>query len=282
MKIGGVPHIVVGVMPERFAFPINYNMWLPLRLDPHIEPRQGPVLYAFGRLAPGATLEEARAEVAAVGERTAKQHPKTHERIRPRLMPFAQSWFELDSPETVLVQRAAQVAVTLLLMVICVNIAILVYARTATRQAEIAVRSALGASRSRIVAQLVGEASVLASLGAAVGLTLISLIAAQMDGILIQTGASAVIPFWMKVGVSAETVAFLVALAFLAALIIGVVPALQVTGRRVQSNLQRLTGGHASMQHGEDVDVARSSWRLPSRLPSCRRPCSWRRNRSRR
>ena len=73
----------------------------------HIEPRQGPVLYAFGRLAPGATLEQARAEVAAIGERTAKQLPKTHERLRPRLLPFAQSWFELDSPETQLVHRAA-------------------------------------------------------------------------------------------------------------------------------------------------------------------------------
>lgn len=250
VKIGGIPHIVVGVMPEGFAFPINFNMWLPLRLDPHIEPRQGPVLYAFGRLAPGVTLEESRAEVATVGERTAKQFPKTHERLRPRLLPFAQSWFELDSPETQLGHRAAQVAVTLLLAIICVNIAILVYARTATRQREIAVRSALGASRARIVAQLLGEAMVLAAIGAAVGLTLISLIAAQMDRILIQTGASAVIPFWMNVGISAETVAYLVALAFLAALIIGVVPALQVTGRRVQSSLQRLAGGHASVGMG--------------------------------
>ena len=251
VKIGGVPHIVVGVMPKGFAFPINYNMWLPLRLEPHPEPRQGPVLYAFGRLAPNATLEQARAEVAAVGDRAAKQFPKTHERIRPRLMPFAQSWFELDSPETVLVQRAAQVAVVLLLMIICVNIAILVYARTATRQAEIAVRSVLGASRGRIVAQLVGEALVLAGLGAAVGLALISLIAAQVDTILIETGASAVIPFWMKVDVSAETVAYLVALAFLAALIIGVVPALQVTGRRVQASLQRLAGGHSTVSMGK-------------------------------
>jgi predicted permease len=251
VKIGGVPHIVVGVMPKGFAFPINYNMWLPLHLDAHTEPRQGPVLYALGRLAPGATLEEARAEVAAVGDRTAKQFPKTHRRLRPRLLPFAQSWFELDSPETVLAHRAAQVAVTLLLVIICVNIAILVYARTATRQAEIAVRTALGASRGRIVAQLVGEALVLAGLGAAVGLALISLIAAQMDTILVQTGASSVIPFWMKVGVSPETVAFLVALAFLAALIIGVVPALQVTGRRVQSSLQRLAGGHASVSMGK-------------------------------
>jgi putative ABC transport system permease protein len=251
VKIGGVPHVVVGVMPKGFAFPINYNMWLPLRLDPHPEPRQGPVLYAFGRVAPGATLAEARAEVATIGERTAKQLPKTHGRLRPRLLPFAQSWFELDSPETVLVQRAAQVAVTLLLVIICVNIAILVYARTATRQGEIAIRSALGASRGRIVAQLVGEAMVLASLGAAVGLTLISLIAAQMDRILVETGASSVIPFWMNVGISAETVAYLVALAFLAALIIGVVPALQVTGRRVQSSLQRLAGGHASLSMGK-------------------------------
>jgi predicted permease len=251
VKIGGVPHIVVGVMPKGFAFPINYNLWLPLRLDLALEPRQGPVLYAFGRLAARATLDEARAEVAAIGDRTAMQFPKTHERLRPRLMPFAQSWFELDSPETVLAQRAAQAAVVLLLVIICVNIAILVYARTATRQGEIAVRSALGASRGRIVAQLVGEALVLAGIGAAVGLGLISLIAAQMDRILIETGASAVIPFWMKVGVSAETVAFLIALAFLAALIIGVVPALQVTGRRVQSSLQRLAGGHASVSMGK-------------------------------
>ncbi|MGH7679842.1 MAG: ABC transporter permease [Gemmatimonadaceae bacterium] len=251
VKIGGVPHTVVGVMPPGFAWPINYNMWLPLRLEANPQPRDGPVLYAFGRLAPAAGFEEARTEVAALGDRLAKVSPKTHTNLRARILPFAQSWFELDSPETQLAYRAAQIAVTLLLVIICVNIAILVYARTATRHGEIAVRSALGASRSRIVAQLVGEALVLAGIGAVVGLTLISVIAAQTDTILIQTGASAVIPFWMKIGVSAETVGFLIALALLAALIIGVVPALQVTGRRVQSSLQRLAGGHASVRMGK-------------------------------
>jgi predicted permease len=251
VKIGGVAHIVVGVMPEGFAWPVNFNMWLPLRLEPNAEPRQGPVLYAFGRLVPGTSLGGAQAEVATLGDRLAKESPKTHEQLRARILPFAQSWFELDSPETVLVQRAAQIAVTLLLVIICVNIAILVYARTATRQGEIAVRSALGASRSRIVAQLVGEAMVLASIGAAVGLTLIAVVAARMDTILVQTGANTVIPFWFKVAVSPATVGFLVALAVLAALIIGVVPALQVTGRRVQSSLQRLAGGHASLRMGK-------------------------------
>src|SRR5688572_10123220 len=84
VSVGGAPHIVVGVMPQGFAFPINFNMWLPLRLDPQLEPRQGPVLYAFGRLAPGATLAESRAEVATVGERMAKQFPTTHARLRPQ------------------------------------------------------------------------------------------------------------------------------------------------------------------------------------------------------
>jgi predicted permease len=209
------------------------------------------VLYAFGRVAPGFTLEQATAEVAAIGERTAARLPETHQRLRPRLLPFAQSWFELDSPETVLVFRAAQVAVTLLLVIICVNIATLVYARTATRQAEIAVRSALGASRGRIVAQLVGEALVLAGVGAAVGLTLLAVLAARMDAILLQTGAQSVVPFWLRTGVSTATVAYVIALAVLASLIIGIVPALRVTGRRVQASLQRLAGGHASVRMGK-------------------------------
>jgi putative ABC transport system permease protein len=251
VKIGGVPHTVVGIMPQGFAWPINYNMWLPLRLESNPKPREGPVLYVFGRLAPDVSLEEARTEVASLGDRIAMVAPKTHKSLRARILPFAQSWFELDSPETQLMYRAAQIAATLLLVIICVHIAILVYARTATRHGEIAVRSALGASRSRIVAQLVGEALVLAGVGAAVGLVLISVIAAQMDTILIETGANTVIPFWMKIGVSAETVAFLIALAVLAALIIGVVPALQVTGRRVQASLQRLAGGHASVRMGK-------------------------------
>jgi predicted permease len=271
VKIGGVDHTVVGVMPPGFAFPINHNLWMPLRLNPlAFQPRQGPVLYAFGRIAPGATLEEARAEVAVIGERTAAQLPETHQRLRPRLLPFAQSWFELDSPETVLVFRAAQVAVTLLLMIICVNIAILVYARTATRQGEISLRSALGASRGRIVAQLVGEALVLSGLGAAVGVSLLSLLASQMDAILMPTGASAIVPFWLQIGVSTKTIAYVVALAVLATLIIGVVPALQVTGHRVQASLQRLAGGHASVRMGRAwtslvvVEVAFTTAILPS------------------
>jgi predicted permease len=251
IQLGGLAHTVVGVMPEGFRFPVNFQLWVPLRLNPSaVEPRQGPVLYAFGRLAPDASIEEARSEVAALGARISQAFPQTHRLLRPRLLPFAQSWFELDSPETIMMYRAGQVAVTLLLVIICVNVAILVYARTATRQGEIAVRSALGASRFRIVAQLFGEALVFAAVGAAIGLAIIAVMVSQTASALVQIGLDDFLPFWVKVEVSRATMLYVVGLAVVAAAIIGVLPALQVTGRRVQANLQRLTAGHSTVRMG--------------------------------
>jgi predicted permease len=249
--LGGIAHTVVGVMPEGFHFPVNFQLWVPLRLDAvQSGPREGPVLYAFGRLAPDASLSEARAEMDGLGARISQELPETHRLLRPRLLPFAQSWFELDSPETILMYRAGQVAVTLLLLIICVNVAILVYARTATRQGEIAVRSALGASRFRVVAQLFGEALVFAGVGAVIGLAILTIAAGQAGSVLAQSGLGAMVPFWVKVGVSPATIGYLIGLAVLGAAVIGVLPALRVTGRRVQESLQRLSGGHATVRMG--------------------------------
>ena len=248
--LGGVSHTVVGVMPERFAFPVNYQLWVPLRLDPvSFKPRQGPPLFVFGRLAPDASLKAARAEVLAIGSRTARQLPQTHANLQPRLLPFAQSWFELDSAETQLMFHVGQLAVTLLLIIICVNIAIPVYARTATRQGEIAVRSALGASRFRIVAQLFGEALVFAGIGAAIAFVIIAAVAAQVGALVAQMDIGA-LPFWVEIRISPATIGYLAGLAVVAAGIIGVLPALRLTGRQVQANLQRLSGGHATIHMG--------------------------------
>jgi predicted permease len=250
--LGGIAHTVVGVMPDGFRFPVNFQLWVPLRLDPLLfKPRQGPVLHAFGRLAPNVSLDQARTEMDALGARISQAFPQTHRLLRPRLLPFAQSWFELDSPETILMFRAGQAAVTLLLLIICVNIAILVYARTATRQGEIAVRSALGASRFRIVAQLFGEGLVFAGIGAAIGLAIIALAVAQTGSVLTQMGLDTFLPFWVKIGISPATIGYLIALAVLAAAVIGVLPALRMTGRRVQASLQRLSGGNSTVRMGK-------------------------------
>jgi predicted permease len=247
----GKSHTVVGVMPPGFAFPVNYALWVPIRADPlAFKPYEGPSLFVFGRLAPGAKLEEARAELATVGVLQPEPVPNVHGRLRPTLMPFAQSWMELDGPDMELAYRSFQIGVTLLLIVICVNVAILVYARTATRQGEIAVRSALGASRARVVTQLFGEALVLAGVGAAVGLAILAVISSQVEGLLMQVGLDG-LPFWQSARISGATLTYLVALALLAAGIIGVVPGLQLTGRRVHASLKRLSGGGASIRMGK-------------------------------
>ncbi len=250
VKLGDEPHTVVGVMPEGFAFPVDFNLWLPLRLDSlGYDWREGPRLFAFGRLAPGATLTQAQAEIATLESRIAKAQPDTHANLRPRVMSFSQSWFELDSPDTILALRTTRLFMALLLVVVCVNIAILVYARTATRQTEIAVRSALGASRGRIVTQLFGEALVLSAAGAAVGLVILRGVGLRLDYMLAQVGVR-LVPFWLRFEVSDTMLVWLLIFAGVGAFIIGVVPGLQLTGRGVQLSLQRLSGGHSTVRMG--------------------------------
>jgi predicted permease len=250
IQLGDTFHTVVGVMPEGFAFPVNHSYWIPWRMDPlAYEPRTGPSIEVFGRLAPGATLETAQAELTAIGQRTAAALPKTHEHLRPRVKPYAFGYSDMDDAENYLALHAIQTAIVLLLILICVNVGILVYARTATRQGEIAVRSALGASRRRIVLQLFIEALVLAGVAASVGVGLIAAGLTQLDAALLQLAGR--LPFWMHFRLSVEGMLYVVVLTLLAGGLVGVVPALKATGRGVQSRLQGLSAGSGSrMQMG--------------------------------
>jgi putative ABC transport system permease protein len=133
-----------------------------------------------------------------------------------------------------------QVLITMLLVVVCVNVASLVYARTASREGEIAIRSALGGSRRRIVAQLFVEALVLSTVAAAVGLMLADRALTYVNAFLKQTDG---IPFWMGDGLSFGSIVYVVGLALLGAAIVGAVPALKATGRRLEAGLRQLGGG---------------------------------------
>lgn len=242
VRLGNAVHTVVGVMPEGFAFPVNHRYWIPLRLSPADYPRgEGPELYAFGRLAPGATWEQAQAELDALGRRAAAAFPQTNATLRPRVLNYT---YPIADIQDVSIWEVSlmQMLVSLLLVVVAVNVAILVYARTATRRGEIAVRTALGASRRRIVAQLFVEALVLAGAAAAVGLLLARI--ALVEGYrLTQQEGTGQTPFWMDYGIPPATVVYVVGLAVLAAVVAGVLPALGVTGRRVQDSLRELGGG---------------------------------------
>jgi putative ABC transport system permease protein len=242
IRLGNVMHTVVGVMPEGFAFPVNHGYWIPLRLTPSDYPRGGgPELFVFGRLAPGATWEQAQAELDAMSRRAAAAHPQTHANLRAKVLNYTYPTGDIQDVSLWEVSLM-QAMVSLLLVVVAVNVAILIYARTATRRGEIAVRTALGASRRRIVAQLFAEALVLALVAAVAGL-LIARVGLGLVHRVSKMEGSGETPFWMNYGIPPATVVYVIGLAVLAAVIAGVLPALSVTGRRMQDSLRQLGGG---------------------------------------
>lgn len=242
VRIGDTVHTVVGVMPERFGFPLNHQYWTPLRANPSAFARgEGPILFVFGRLAPGVTMNAAQTELTTIGRRTAASFAKTHSQLRPQVLPYT---FPLVDTQDITVGSVAtmQLIISLVLVVVALNVAILVYARTAMRRGEIAVRTALlGASRSRIVLQLFVEA-----LALALGPALLGLGLAQVGfrlGNLIMEQEVGGAPFWADYSLRPATALYTVGLVILAAAIVGVLPALQATGRRIQSDVRQLGGG---------------------------------------
>jgi putative ABC transport system permease protein len=249
VRIGPTPTTIVGVMPASFKFPVAQNLWMPLRLDPlQHKRREGPTLVVFGRLADGATMADARAELATLGQRAAAEFKDTHEHLRPRVLPYAQSIVEVDGIERLMIQ-SANLPVLLLLLLVCANVALLMFARAATRESEIVVRSALGASRARIVTQLFAEALVLGGFAAALGLGAASggirWAFSVVQGLL--NGSP--LPFWFHAGLSPATIAYAVVLTLLAAVVAGVLPALKVT-HGLGARLKAVTAGGGGLKFG--------------------------------
>jgi putative ABC transport system permease protein len=246
--VGGVPHDVVGVMPPGFALPRQQELWTALRADPGQHARgAGPSLYVFGRLAAGATRTQAQAELTVLGRRAAASFPETHAHRRPLVLPYTYPLDGIEDRDDLWNAAGMQLLLSLLLIAIAVNVAVLVYARTAVRQGEIAVRTALGASRRRVIGQLFIEALVLSCVGAALGLVLAHSALAQFHAMTAALGGSA---FWVDYGLQPRSVLFAAALAVLSACIVGIVPALKATGRGVQSDLRGLGGASARLGRG--------------------------------
>ena len=252
VRLDEVPHTIVGVMPEGFAFPILHAAWVPLRLTGlDANPVAAPSLHVFGRIADGFSLEDARAELAAVGERMASAFPQTHRSLRPQVMPYTQAFVALEGPEMELAERGIQLGASLLLLIVAVNVGILVYARTATRFGEITVRTALGATRGRVITQLFVEALVLSVAAAALGLTLLFIAFEKLRQYQRNSPERPdSMPYWIEPVLSPGVIVYVAVLAVVAAVIVGVLPALKATGKRVQSGLQQFASRGAGMQLG--------------------------------
>ena len=243
IRIGRNLHVVVGVMPDGFAFPANEALWVPLRLASAGGVGERTRVQVLGRLADDVSEQEAQAELSSLGEipladATSPNEASERRRLRAEVVPFGLLFLGLPAgglaslPEF----RLVQALMFVLLLVACGNVAMLVFARTATRLRELAIRTSLGASRGRIVSQIFVETLLLSVIAAGVGVMVFDW-ALDYVNIAGLAGESA-LPYWLSLDLTLETALSALAFAAVSATVAGVMPAVAITGRSVSQNIR--------------------------------------------
>jgi predicted permease len=221
VRVNGAPATVVGVMPEGFGFPLHQQVWEPMRLDPGRSPRgSGPTVEVFGRLRDGVTAERARAEMSGIARALAAELPATNRGRGAVVRPYTEKYLG-DGPAQVL--HAMLGACLLVLVLGCTNVAALGSARAAQRTREMAVRTALGASRGRLLRLLLVESFLTAALGTLLAIPLAAAGVRTFNSLIAERG----VPFWVEVDLDRRALLFAAGLTLAAGLASGLVPALQ-------------------------------------------------------
>ncbi|MFL5579359.1 MAG: ADOP family duplicated permease [Gemmatimonadaceae bacterium] len=222
IRLEGKPRTVIGVMPPGFNFPDRGDVWMPLVVDVSQETHGNRYFAgAIGRMKPGVTLERAAADLHAIDARLVRDFPNDNEGWRADVMPLREDLVgNLRQPLRVFLW-----AVALVLLMVCANVANLMLARGAARGREIAVRTALGASRARLARQLLTESLLVAGLGGAFGVAV-----AWLGVRLLRYGfPDQTPPFFVTLRLDGAALAFVAATTLVTAVLFGVVPALRVT-----------------------------------------------------
>jgi putative ABC transport system permease protein len=220
-RIDGNSFLVVGVMPAEFQFPQRTDVWMPFDFDPEeTHGGGGRDWRVIARLKPGRDVRQAQAEINTISQRLAEQYPATNAGWDLMLVAFPEYIF--GNTRTALLMLLA--AVGFVLLIVCTNVANLQLARAVSRQKELAVRTALGAGRLRIVRQLLTEYLLLATLGGALGLLI-----AEWSLYLLHGFGPDSIPRLSEVSINTKVLGFTVALSLLSGLLFGLAPALQVS-----------------------------------------------------
>jgi predicted permease len=243
VRVNGLPSTIIGVMPPEFAFPFQTQVWQPLSALPGAGAagRDRRTLGVFGRLANGIDLPAARAEMQTIAATIAQEHPDTNKGLQVSLMTLSDSiiYTRRDAGG---ILATLMGAVSIVLLIACANVASLLLARSAHRSREIAVRTSLGATRWRIVRQLMIECSLIAGLAAAVGLWLSIFGAreiARAFGVY-EVGApgGTVMPYWVDLSADSASWMFLGAAALFTSLAAGLVPAWHLSKANVNDTLK--------------------------------------------
>jgi len=244
VRANGVTRTIIGVMPKGFAFPAYEKLWIPLTIDPLATKRgAGPSYPLIARLKNGVSIKEAMTQVAAIAAQLEKEYPESNRGIGATVRPYAENFLGSQIYPMLFTMFGAGIGV---LLIACVNVANLLLARTSLRTREVAVRIALGASRSRVLSQLLTEALVLAFIGGIVGFCL----SAGFMKWFVTAITVDPPPFWITFELDHRVMLFILCITVSASLFAGLFPALQATRSNVSETLKDETRGSTGLRLG--------------------------------
>jgi predicted permease len=228
VRINGKAAAIIGVMPPNFKFPQAEELWAPLYNEFPLVPRGGLFLGAnygapkvMGRLKPGVTLDQATAEMIAIAKHLAEDNPKTNQNFTSAsVQPLLKAFTGVQARQQVWAMLAA---IILVLLIACVNVMNMQFGRAALRAKELAIRGALGATRWRLVRQMLTESLVVAVFGSAAGV----LLAYWSVDLLVRAISASPVPlaYWMQFTIDARVLAFTLIITLVATIVSGFVPA---------------------------------------------------------
>ena len=222
LKLNDVAYTIIGVMPEGMRFPFNADLWRPLTPPPAQDAPRSRNVNVFGRLARGVTWSQAETDMRAVSQQLQKAYPDTNKNIEARLMTFNRRF---NGGPIRLVFLSLLGAVGFVLLIACANVANLLLARSAYRAREIALRTALGATRLRIVRQLLLESVLLACIGGVIGLALTTVGTRLFAAAVENVGK----PYWIVFDIDWSVLGYFAAICLATGIVFGLAPALQVS-----------------------------------------------------
>jgi len=243
--VNGEPAEIIGVMPEGFSFPVTEQIWVPNRVDVlGTERGSGVGVAVFGPLRDGVSIDAAALEMAGILQRVAAAYPEEQEtRLTPVIRTFPDQFVGPEGKSMLFTMLGT---VSLVLLIACANVANLLLARAAARTREVGIRTAIGASRGRVVFQMILEALAIATVAAVLGTGIAWVGVASFERAIAPTNP----PFWMVFTVDAPILLFIVGTAVVAALVAGGIPAIKASGSDVSSILKDESRGTSSLRIG--------------------------------
>ncbi len=233
VRINDVPSTIIGVLPEGIQFPANTDVWIPLHQISGLEEqkRNARSLFAFGHLAAGVTREQAQSEMVNISKRLEQQNSETNKDIQARVQTFNE---QQNGGPIRAVFLSLMGAVSFVLLIACANVANLLLSRATNRAREIAVRVSIGASRWRIVRQLLLESVLLSAIAGIGGMAIAWIGIRLFDSATQDVGR----PYWIQFTMDGTVLAFFTAVCVATGIIFGLAPALHAAKTDVNDVLK--------------------------------------------